>query len=60
MPDVKQVETPVGQRHPGVLLSLPSQKGNKFLGGNDACTKNQPDRSFALNKSMIPRLRQKS
>ena len=49
MPDVKQVEPPVGQRHPGVLLSLPSQKGNKFLGGDDARTKNQPDRSFALN-----------
>ena len=49
MPDVKQVETLVGQRHPGILLSLPSRKGNKFLGGDDASTNNQPDRSFALN-----------
>lgn len=39
MLDVKQVETPVGQRHPGVLLSLPSQKGNKFLSGDDAYPK---------------------
>lgn len=38
MPHVKQIESPVGQRHPGGLLSLPSQKGNEFLGGDDART----------------------
>ena len=59
MPDVKQVEAPVGQRHPGVLLSLPRQKENEFLGGDDAYPKST--RPFVWPKqSMIPRLMQKT
>ena len=51
MPDVKQVEASVGQRQTGVVLTLPIQKGDEFLGGDDARIHDLSDRSFVPNSS---------